>query len=92
MSSPTTAETNNQSVPFSDPSRSKTLIVTVSGGVAEIAENPGDFPVEILDFDNLLGTVYGTPTEPIALSEAELNYLEREYAPLYATIQPRLAR
>ena len=38
------------------------IIVTVSGGVADIASNPDNLPITIIDYDNLAEVICESPT------------------------------
>jgi len=54
--------------------KTKTILITVSGGVAEIASRiPKGIDVDILDFDNLKDT---SPGDAI-LSDVEWSYLKK---------------
>ncbi len=67
----------------------RNILVTVSGGVAEVVEEtvPKGMTVEIIDFDNLRDEGDWTPPK---LSKTAMDYIEREDGELAARLKARL--
>lgn len=59
------------------------LLISVSGGIADIAVNDSQIDVDILDFDNLKDA---TP-ETISLSDREWDYLKKNGPKLFAKLK-----
>jgi len=64
------------------------VLVTVSGGVADVAQNEGNVSVDILDFDNL---EQACEADAI-LSDKEWAYLKKNNAELYEFFAPSRER
>ena len=67
----------------------RNILVTVSGGVAEVVEEtvPKGMTVEIIDFDNLRDEGDWPPPK---LSKAAMDYVEKEDGELAARLKARL--
>jgi len=67
----------------------RNILVTVSGGVAEVVEEtvPKGMTVEIIDFDNLRDEGDWAPPK---LSKAAMNFVERADEELAARLKARL--
>lgn len=67
------------------------VLVTVSGGVADVAVNESKVDVDILDYDNLKATVYGG--EGLILTQRELAYIRANDQPEFvAEVEAALAK
>jgi hypothetical protein len=64
------------------------LLVTISGGVAEIAINEGDVEIDLLDYDNLESTA----ADDLLLSDREWEWLKEHDADLFEFFAPSYAK
>lgn len=63
-------------------------IVTVSGGVADIATNPGGYPIEIIDYDNLRESI--KDRQEIILSDQARAYIRNTDSDFWYRCKPLL--
>lgn len=63
-------------------------LITVSGGVANIATNPGRYPIEIIDFDNLRESI--KDRQEIILSDQARQYIRNTDSDFWYRCKPLL--
>jgi hypothetical protein len=64
------------------------LLVTINGGVANIAINEGGVDIDLLDYDNL----ESTPADDLLLSDREWEFLREHDADLFEFFAPSYAK